>query len=97
MSNLQEFQTGTDPTNSASAFRIIGLALEGDDVRVTWTMGADKTNALQVTAGDASGGFTNDFSDIFTVTNTFSGVTNYLDLGGATNVPARFYRVRLVP
>ena len=95
--NLAEFLAGTDPTNSASAFRIISLTLEGDDVRVTWTMGDDKTNALQVTAGDASGGFTNDFSDIFTVTNTFGSVTNYLDLGAATNAPARFYRVRLVP
>jgi hypothetical protein len=24
-------------------------------------------------------------------------VTNYLDAGGATNIPARYYRVRLVP
>jgi hypothetical protein len=24
-------------------------------------------------------------------------VTNYQDIGGATNLPSRFYRVRLVP
>jgi hypothetical protein len=95
--NLPEYLVGTDPTNSASAFRIIGLTLEGDAVRVIWTMGAGKTNALQVSTGDTSGGFTNDFSDIFTVTNTVGGVTNYLDLGAATDVPSRFYRVRLVP
>ena len=30
-------------------------------------------------------------------TNTVGGVTNYLDLGLATNAPARYYRIRLVP
>jgi PKD repeat protein len=97
MSNTNEFLSGTDPTNSASAFRITGIAQESDDVRVTWTMGSDKTNALQVATGDAGGSFTNDFADLFTVTNTVGSVTNYLDSGGATNSPARFYRVRLVP
>ena len=60
-------------------------------------MGGDKTNALQVAAGDMSGSFTDNFFDIFTVTNTVGSVTNYLDLGAATNFPARYYRVRLVP
>jgi hypothetical protein len=27
----------------------------------------------------------------------FGTVNNYLDIGGATNTPARYYRVRLVP
>jgi T5SS/PEP-CTERM-associated repeat protein len=97
MSNLEEIIAGTDPTNSASVFRISGIASEGDDMRVTWTMGSGKTNALQV-ATDGTGDFsTNNFSDIFTVTNTIGNVTNYLDVGGAANAPARFYRVRLVP
>jgi hypothetical protein len=43
------------------------------------------------------GNFTNNFAATFTVTNTVGSVTNYLDIGGATNMPARFYRVRLVP
>ena len=58
-------------------------------------MGSGKTNALQATNGGGYG--TNGFADIFTVTNTLGTVTNYLDVGGATNVPARYYRVRLVP
>jgi fibronectin-binding autotransporter adhesin len=94
--NLQEFQAGTDPTNSASAFRITDIVQEGDDVRVTWTMGAGKTNALQAAAGDG-GYYTNNFADVFIVTNTVGSVTNFLDTGGATNTPARYYRVRLVP
>ena len=96
--NLQEFQAGTDPTNSASAFRITALAREGSNIRVAWTMGADKTNALQATAGGLSRSYsTNNFADIFTITNTVGTTTNHLDLGAATNVPSRFYRVRLVP
>jgi hypothetical protein len=51
---------------------------------------------LQRTAG-ASGSFSNNFATIFTVANTVGTTTNYLDLGAATNVPAFFYRVRLVP
>jgi hypothetical protein len=94
MSNLQEFLAGTDPTNSASAFRITSVVRAGGNVLVTWTTGIGRTNALQATVG---GYATNGFTDIFAVTNTAGTTTNYLDIGGATNGPARFYRVRLVP
>jgi len=65
------------------------LSQEGDDIRLTWQTGLGKTDALQA-AGD-------DFADIYTVTNTVGPITNYLDVGGATNAPERFYRVHLVP
>jgi hypothetical protein len=97
MSNQQEYLAGTDPTNSASAFRISAIAREGNDLRVTWMTGPDKTNALQLAAGDVDGGYSNNFADIFTVTNTVGFSTNYLDVGSATNSPSRYYRVRLVP
>jgi hypothetical protein len=95
--NLQEFQAGTNPTNGASAFRITAIAREGKNLRVTWMTGTGKTNALDRSAGDLSGNFTTDFAAIFTVTNTVGTATNYLDVGAATNTPARYYRVRLVP
>ena len=95
--NFQEFQAGTNPTNSASAFRITAIAREGNNLRVTWMTGTGKTNALDRSAGDLSGNFTTDFAAIFTVTNTVGTATNYLDVGAATNTPARYYRVRLVP
>src|SRR6266436_5354953 len=44
---------------------------------------------------DASGSFWNDFAAIFTVTNTVGMVINHLDVGGATNTPARYCRVWL--
>ena len=97
MSNTNEFLVGTDPTNSTSAFRITSIASTENDVLVTWTMGSGKTNALQATTGDVTGGFTNNFADLFIATNTVGTTTNYLDVGAVTNVPARFYRVRLVP
>ena len=94
--NLQEFQAGTNPTNSASFLGITSITRESNNIRVTWMTGLGKTNALERTAG-AAGSFSNNFAAIFTVTNTVGSVTNYLDLGAATNVPAFYYRVRLVP
>jgi hypothetical protein len=98
MSNLQEFLAGTDPTNPASAFQITSVAATGADILINWMTGVGKTNALQWTPGAGDGSYnTNSFADLFIVTNTTGGVTNYLDAGGATNFPARYYRVRLVP
>jgi hypothetical protein len=94
LSNLGEFLAGTDPTDGASTFRIISVAKEGDDVRVTWTSGVGKTNALQVASDEFA---TSNFFNLFVVTNTTGSVTNFLDLGGLTNLPPLFYRVRLVP
>ena len=98
LSNLQEFLAGTDPTNSAAAFRITSIVGNGNDVLVGWMTGFGKTNALQVTVGDDTGGYnSNNFADIFTVTNTAGSVTNYLDQGAITSAPVRYYRVRVVP
>jgi hypothetical protein len=98
MSNLQEYLAGTDPTNSASVFHITSVIRTNNDVRITWMMGPGKTNALQAVTIAGNGSYaTNSFATIFTVTNTVGTTTNYLDVGGATNSPARYYRVRLVP
>jgi T5SS/PEP-CTERM-associated repeat protein len=83
-----------------NTFRIVSLVPQSNDLLITWMMGPGATNTLQATAGDGGGGYnTNGFSDIFIVTNntTVGTVTNYLDIGAATNAPARFYRARLVP
>ena len=97
--NLQEYQAGTDPNDiHSSPFRVTDIHVEGNDLRIVWLPGTGTTNALQSTAGMADGSYeTNDFTDIFIVTNTLGTVTNYLDFGAATNFPARYYRVRLVP
>jgi len=98
LSTLQEFLAGTDPTDSVSAFRIRSVSSTGGDVLISWMTGIGKTNTLQWTAGVGDGNYqTDNYTDIFTVTNALDTMTNYLDIGGATNVPAKYYRVRLVP
>lgn len=82
------------------AFQITSVTREGNDLLVTWLMAPGTTNALQVSSGGTNGSYnTNGLSDIFIVTNnTLAGsVTNYLDIGAATNKPARYYRARQAP
>ena len=82
------------------AFGVTSVSREGNDLVVTWLMGPGQINALQGTSRKTHGHhFTDDFTDIFVVTNntTPGVVTNYLDVGAATNVPPRSYRARLAP
>jgi T5SS/PEP-CTERM-associated repeat protein len=81
-------------------FRPTAVTPSGNDILLTWMMGPGATNALQAAPGNVNGGFsTNAFADIFVVTNNSAAgtVTNYLDVGAGTNLPARYYRVRLMP
>ncbi len=93
--NMTEFLTGTDPTNSASYFHIIGATREGNDVRVTWMTGSGRTNAIQKFSDPSGTGIGTNFSDVFNIITTGT-ITNYLDAGAATNGTAGYYRVRLV-
>jgi hypothetical protein len=78
--------------------QITAITRETNNIRIIWTTYAGKTNALQATAGAGNGSYqTNGFANLFIVTNTVGTMTNYLDVGGATNRPARYYRVRLLP
>ena len=76
-----------------NAFRIVSATRQSNDVLVSWLMAPGATNALQASNGSYT---SNNFTDIFIVTNnTMTGVlTNYLDLGAATN-KSRYYRARL--
>jgi PKD repeat protein len=98
--NLCEFLSGTDPTNSASAFRINSVSAQETNILILWTCGADRTNVVQVSMGDVDGSYSNSFTDL-SEQIVLSGVgdvtTNYLDVGVATNAPTRYYRIRLVP
>lgn len=90
--NLCEFLAGSNPVAA-----IKSITKEGTDIRVTWQAAASKTNALQRSPG-SGGSYSNNFADIFTVTNNIGAVTNYLDSGAATSSPAFYYRIRvLVP
>jgi subtilase family serine protease len=101
ISNTNQFLLGLNPTNSASVFRIISIAQNTTDVVITWATGGVRTNAVEVTPGDVNAGYnTNSFQKIsgsIIINITGDTTTNYTDAGGATNTPARYYRVRLVP
>jgi T5SS/PEP-CTERM-associated repeat protein len=92
--NLQEFQAGTDATNSASFFGITSITRVSTNIVITWMTGPSKTNALE---RSIAGNISTNFVPIYSVTNTTGTPLSFTDLGAATNFPARFYRVRLVP
>jgi hypothetical protein len=55
---------------------------------------------VQASQGDAAGNYTNLFDDVsglVIIPGSGDATTNYTDSGGATNIPSRFYRIRLVP
>jgi hypothetical protein len=84
-----------------TTFEITAIAKEGNNIRVTWQCTAGMTNVLQVTSGTAGGSYSNNFTDLnpqIILNNTPSLVTtNFVHIGAATNAPARYYRIRLVP
>jgi hypothetical protein len=114
INNTNQFLAGFNPTNPVAYLHIINIANTNiTDIEViylgangdtNWSPGiASRTNVLELTAGMAGGGYSDNFVSA-NVTNILSGgtgtgiVTNMIDIGGATNTPSRYYRVRvLVP
>lgn len=73
-------------------FRATAIAIEGNDVRVTWQCTGPSNYVLQ-----ASSTVTGAWSGVGLVHVTPSSLTttNLVESGGATNFPVRFYRVKL--
>ncbi|MGH7952320.1 MAG: FecR family protein, partial [Limisphaerales bacterium] len=92
--NYTEFLAGTDPTNSVSYFHILSATPQENNLMVSWMCGGGRTNVLQATTN--LGGSWSNVSANIVLAGSGDSVTNYLDLGGVTNAPARFYRVQLV-
>jgi hypothetical protein len=100
MTNTNEFLAGMNPTNSASAFQILATASELTNIVITWLTAGGRTNVVQAATGDGGGGFPTNFADIsapIAILGSGDTTTNYTELGGATLVPSRYYRVRLWP
>jgi hypothetical protein len=88
-----------NPPPPPGVFHITSVVAQGPDALITWQTVGGETNVVQATAG-TSGGHSNSFIDISPIIVGCGGdltSTNYLDIGGATNFPARRYRIRLVP
>jgi len=88
-------------TNTPGLFQITSLAAQGNNMVLTWTTAGGSTNQVQVSPGDAGGAYsTNGFVNLgpqLIVSGSGNVSTNYTDTNGATNKPARYYRVRVVP
>ena len=101
MNNQAEFLAGTDPNNAGSALRIISTTKAANDITVIWSTAGGYTNIVQATGGELDGSYsTNNFADIAGSLTIVPGsgdtTASYVDVGGATNSPSRYYRIRLV-
>ncbi|HTS19722.1 MAG TPA: glycosyl hydrolase family 28 protein [Verrucomicrobiae bacterium] len=112
MSNTNKFLAGFNPTNSAAHLQVNSVAKSGANITVTYLGASgdtnylpgfqSRTNVLDFTMGGPNGTYTNaGWQDTFQ-TNILSdgtglgAITNMTDVGGATNVPSRYYRVRVL-
>ena len=101
-SNLQEYLAGTDPNSALSTpFRVTSIVEQGSNIVLAWTTSGGTTSQVQVTQGTGNGSYsTNGFANLgsqMVISGSGLVATNFTDVGGATNKPARYYRVRLVP
>jgi hypothetical protein len=80
---------------ACTPYRIIGVAQEGNDVRITWETAGGRTDVLQVAPGGTAPYL--DLGLPLLIPGTGPVTTNVLDVGGAIAVPARVYRMRLIP
>jgi hypothetical protein len=81
-------------------FSITAINQVGNNVRISWQTTGGVTNIVQFANGGPDGSYNTNFVDLapqLIITGVGLTSTNFLDLGGATNKPARYYRVRLVP
>ncbi len=90
---LQLNAENVNPTTPLAAFTVTNVVVQGTNTLLTWATIGGETNIVQATTG-----FSNTFTNISP--NIIAGggdLTNasYTDVGGATNNPARFYRVLL--
>lgn len=101
--NFFKYLAGLNPTNPASVFKITSAVPTGANFIVMWQTAGPRTNVVQASNGGPGGGYNTNFLDLSTpgatifISTTGDTTTNYTDVGGATNFPSRFYRIRLAP
>jgi hypothetical protein len=91
---LQINAENVNPPPPAGVFSVTNVTVQGNNVSVSWNTIGGETNVVQAAKGTPT-----NFADISPAIVAGGGdLTNasYVDVGGATNPPGRFYRVRLV-
>ena len=89
---------GTDPNDPSSYFHISSIIVTNQNVLITWPSATMTGNGLSIEyyiqwGTNMTTGITNSLGFVFVPHGTPITSTNYLDVGGATNRPPRFYRV----
>jgi hypothetical protein len=86
-------------TVDSSNFRILAIEAIGSDINLTWQTFGNTTNVIQLVSPNIDGNYTNSFIDLDTVVVPGVGAVtnNWVDNGGATNFPSRYYRIRFEP
>lgn len=102
LDNYVEYLAGTDPRNAADPFRVTGISKESNNIRVTWEFLTPPGNPYDHCVLEGSKSITGTWNNVSGTMTLPSGffdiaVTNFVEVGGATNRPSRFYRVRLTP
>lgn len=91
-SGLINLIVSSSSSSSSSTLQVISITRSTNDIAITWTASSAGANEVQAENGNYN---TNNFADISGPIGVSAGVTNtYVDSGGATNAPLRFYRVR---
>ncbi|HOX57741.1 MAG TPA: Ig-like domain-containing protein [Candidatus Paceibacterota bacterium] len=103
-SNLAEYRANTNPTNAASALRILSVEnIYTGDIDLVWTSVGGTRYRVQYSDGDAGGGLTGPFIDILRFLYDEmdpapygeASLQSFSDVAPASK--ARFYRIRTVP
>jgi hypothetical protein len=89
---------GTDPNNPSSYLRITSIVVTNNNVLITWPVAPTSGNGAFLDyivqwGTNMSTGVTNTLSPVIAIGPGGPSKTNYLDVGGATNFPTRFYRI----
>jgi uncharacterized membrane protein len=107
VSNGKLFFSATDSYHGIELWRLdsasqlvqlSSLKRQGNDLLVSWSSPGGLTNVLQSSSGSSGDGVSNNFTDHSTPLVAPAGdmvTMTYLDIGGATNKPAKYYRVRI--
>ena len=78
--------------------QVTAISRQGNNISLSWTTPGGMTNVLQSADGGPGGSFSNDFTDRSAPLVSPMGTIvtmSYLDIGGGTNLSARYYRIRL--
>ncbi|HUJ72670.1 MAG TPA: hypothetical protein VLZ30_10515, partial [Verrucomicrobiae bacterium] len=100
--NYVEYLAGTDPLDSSDPFRVTAVSVNGSDFHIDWRCltppGSPFAHCLVESSPTVTGAWSSVSGTLTVPTGDFNIVrTNFVDFGGATNGPSRYYRVRLVP